>query len=138
MLAHNIVTGTFPADPASFQVSPHTCDIPSFHQERGIGQGDTPSAILWIALYDILLCMLSTPLTERSGHFLARGPLRSVYAAGSISYADDLCMPPAGSLHLSQLHANLVSTYCALTTLMIAAPKVLAFAINSTRKCKQQ
>ena len=74
--------------------------------------------------------MLSTPLNERSGHFLARGPLHNVYAAGSISYADDLCTP-AGSLHMSQLHADIVSTYCAATSLMIAAPKVLAFAINS-------
>ena len=102
----------------------------SFHQERGIGQGDTPSAIFWVVLYDILLCMLDAPTATESGHFLARGPLGTLYPAGSISYADDLCTP-AGSLALCQYQADIVSTFCAATTLLIAANKVLAFALNA-------
>ena len=76
-------TNAFPADPDLFIDSLH--NSPAVHLERGIGQGATPSAILWIALYDILLSMLDTPATGASGHFLARGPLSTLYAAGSIS-----------------------------------------------------
>lgn len=60
--------------------------------------------------------------TAHSGHFLARGPLHTVYAAGRISYADDLCTP-ASSLQLGVLTDS--------TSLMIAAQKVLAFSLNS-------
>ena len=141
LLSRNIVTvqsphvqngamPAFPANPILFVDSPHSSSTAaSFHQERGIGQGDTPSAILWVVLYDILLSMLDTPTTGASGHFLARGPQNTLYAAGSISYADDLCTP-AGDLALCQLQADIVCTFCAATTLLIAVNKVLAFALN--------
>ena len=81
--------------------------------------------------------MLDTPETNESaetnesGHFLARGPIGALNAAGSISYADDL-FTPAGNYALSQFQADVVSTFCAATTLLIAANKVLAFALNCT------
>ena len=122
----------FPTDPHCFTDSPHSSPTAaSFHQERGIGQGDTPSAILWVALYDILLSMLDTPATNTSGHFLARGPLRTLYAAGSISYADDLCTP-AGTLALSQFQADVVSTFCAATTLLCSQQ---SFSFCSQQHC---
>ena len=136
LLCHNTVpvesphvqcnaTNAFPADPDLFIDSPHySPNAASFHQEHGIGQGYTPSAILWVALYDILLSMMDTPATSTSGHFLAGGPLRTLYAAGSISYADDLSTP-TGNLVLSQYQADMVSTFCAATTLLTAANKVL-------------
>lgn len=57
MLLHNTVTvqsphvqrhctGSFSATPDAFHDTPHSNVVPSFHQERGIGQVDTPSAIL--------------------------------------------------------------------------------------------
>ena len=68
-------TLTFAADPAAFINSLHNSPLAaSFHQDRGIGLGDTPSAIFWVVLYDVLLCMLEVPPATTSGHFLARGP----------------------------------------------------------------
>ena len=86
-------TPTFAADPAAFTDAPHKSSLAaSFHQDRGIGQDDTPSAIFWVVLYDVLLCMLDVPT-------------------------------PAGTLELSQHDADIVSTFCAATTLTIAANK---------------
>ena len=143
LLTRNIVTVQSPhaqqqacipptTDPAAFIDNPHCSDTTaSFHQQQGIGQGDTPSAIFWVALYDILLCMLDVAPSTTSGHFIARSSANMAYPAGNISYADDLCTP-AGHLHLSQHHAHIVSTFCAATTLSIATHKVLAFAVNAT------
>ena len=47
-------------------LSDHTDDdhAASFTARDGIGQGDSTSATAWIALYDILLCMMeSNPIT---------------------------------------------------------------------------
>ena len=121
------------ARPAAFTDAPDDSPFAaSFHQDRGIGQGDTPSGIFWVVLYDVLLCMLDVPTATNSGHFLARGPAGTLYAAGNIFYADNLCTP-AGTLELSQHHADIVSTFCAATTLTIAANKVLAFALHSSQ-----
>jgi hypothetical protein len=32
--------------------------LTSFHPDRGIGQGDTPSTLIFIAVFDILLTLL--------------------------------------------------------------------------------
>ena len=87
LLCHNTVTVRSPlamslptpatvTDPTAFIDHPSSFGTAaSFHQEQGIGQDDTPSAIFWGVLYDILLYMLDTPPTTDSGHFLARGSL---------------------------------------------------------------
>ena len=74
-LQHNIVTvksplvqaqetHTFAAYPVEFTDSLHTSHLAaSFHQKRGIGQGDTPSVIFWVVLYDVFFCMLNVPPT---------------------------------------------------------------------------
>ena len=38
----------------------------SFHPERGIGQGDTPSTLLFIAVFDILLTLLDASTTGKA------------------------------------------------------------------------
>ncbi len=62
----------------------------SFHPERGIGQGDTPSTLLFIAVFDILLTLLDASNTGKAH-----------------AYADDL-VHLAPSLDLQQRQADLV------------------------------
>ena len=60
LMEHNCMTVVSP-----FHLANHNEDINRFcndlhfHQERGAGQGDPPSPILWIAAFDILLEMLA-------------------------------------------------------------------------------
>ncbi len=54
----------------------------AFHPDRGIGQGDTPSALIFIAVFDILLTLM-----DKSGTGQAH------------AYADDL-VHLAPTLHI--------------------------------------
>ena len=61
--------------------------VRTFEARDGIGQGDSPSANAWIAIYDILLCALDE-IEEEPYRFLKRdGEVSSCTAA---AYADDL------------------------------------------------
>jgi hypothetical protein len=84
----------------------------SFHPERGIGQGDTPSTLVFIAVFDILLTLLD-----------------SSHTGTSHAYADDL-LHLAPSLDLQQKQAALVCGFCAFTGLEISLSKVEAISIN--------
>jgi hypothetical protein len=89
--------------------SPHST---SFHPERGIGQGDTPSTLLFVAVFDILLTLLDAANTG-TPH----------------AYADDLAHI-APTLTAQQFQADLVSAFCLLTGLEIASAKVEAITLN--------
>jgi hypothetical protein len=84
----------------------------SFHPERGIGQGDTPSTLLFIAVFDILITLL-----DNSNTGIAH------------AYADDL-IHMAPTLDLQQRQADLVCGFCAFTGLEISLKKVEAISIN--------
>jgi hypothetical protein len=84
----------------------------SFHPERGIGQGDTPSTLLFIAVFDILLTLLDDSGTGK------------VHA-----YADDL-VHLAPTLETQQKQADLVCGFCAFTGLEISLKKVEAISVN--------
>ena len=84
----------------------------SFHPDRGIGQGDTPSTLLFIAVFDILLTLL-----ENSDTGVAH------------AYADDL-VHMAPTIELQQKHADLVCGFCAFTGLEISLKKVEVVSIN--------
>jgi hypothetical protein len=102
--------------PATHLASPspmlHSPNKTSFHPERGIGQGDTPSTLLFVAVFDILLTLLDSANTGIPH-----------------AYADDLAHI-ATSLHAQQLQADLVSAFCLLTGLEIASAKVEAITLN--------
>lgn len=74
----------------------------SFHPVRGIGQGDTPSTLVFIVVFDILLTLLDSSST---------GILHP--------YAGDI-IHMAPSLELQQQHANLVCGFCAFSGLEIS------------------
>ncbi len=87
----------------------------SFHPDRGIGQGDTPSTLIFIAAFDILLTLLEASKT-----------------GDTHAYADDL-VHLAPSLPAQQYQqADLVSGFCAYTGLEISVSKVEAISINPT------
>jgi hypothetical protein len=84
----------------------------SIHPDRGIGQGDTPSTLLFIAVFDILLTLLDDSDTGKAH-----------------AYADDL-VHLAPTLELQQRQADLVCGFCAFTGLEISLKKVEAISIN--------
>ncbi len=84
----------------------------SFHPERGMGQGDTPSTLLFVAVFDIPFTLLDAAKTG-TPH----------------AYADDLAHI-APTLLAQQLQADLVSAFCLLTGLEIACAKVEAITLN--------
>jgi hypothetical protein len=86
-----------------------------FHPERGIGQGDTPSTLIFIAVFDILLTLL-----DNSG------------TGTPHAYADDLAHA-AKTQEKQQQQADLVSVFCVVTSLEITTAKVEAIALNHSK-----
>jgi hypothetical protein len=84
----------------------------TFHPERGIGQGDTPSTLIFIAVFDILLSLVDNSNTGEAH-----------------AYADDL-VHIAPSLEHQQRQADLICGFCAYTGLEISLAKVEAISIN--------
>ena len=72
-----------------------------FLSKRGIIQGGTESALSWVALYDILLCIVSGPDGEN-------------LCAALLAYADDL-MTVTDSGRTQQLIANRLFAFCCFT-----------------------
>ncbi len=89
-----------------------TVNTHPFHPERGVGQGDTPSALIFIAVFDILLTLLDKSNTGQPH-----------------AYADDLAHI-AKTKEDQQEHADLVSAFCVITGLEVATTKVEAIALN--------
>jgi hypothetical protein len=87
----------------------------AFHPDRGIGQGDTPSTLIFIAVFDILLTLL-----DYSG------------TGDAYAYADDL-VHIAPSIEAQQRQADLMCGFCAFTGLEISLSKVEAISINYGR-----
>ena len=87
----------------------------SFHPDRGIGQGDTPFTLIFIAVFDILLTLL-----EASG------------TGDAHAYADDLAHL-AKTIEAQQRQADLVCGFAAFTGIEISVPKVEAISVFSSR-----
>jgi hypothetical protein len=87
----------------------------SFHPDRGIGQGDTPSTLIFIAVFDILLTLLDSSSTGEPH-----------------AYADDLGHL-AKTLIAQQRQADLVCGFAAYTGIEISVPKVEAISIFNGR-----
>jgi hypothetical protein len=87
----------------------------AFHPAREIGQGDTPSTLIFIAVFDILLTLMDDSNTGIEN-----------------AYADDL-VHLAPTLEHQPRHADLVCGFCAFTGLEISLTKVEAISINYGR-----
>ena len=121
----------------------------SFIPERGIGQGESASSLMWVAVYDILLdwiepsnrhlhppsfydlCSptnLSQPPSQRD--------LDSSDPPLSNAYADDLATITSGpfAFQTQQKQAEWISAFCAFTGLQLIMKKIVSVSIgNHTR-----
>ena len=100
-----------------------------FTAERGIGQGESASSLMWTALYDILLEFIDP--TNRHLH-IAETDLdytdEDAQLANPSAYADDLATITAGpnAEYMQQVQATWLSAFCAFTGLMIHPAKIKA------------
>jgi hypothetical protein len=87
----------------------------SFHPDRGIGQGDTPSTLIFIAVFDIVLTLLEDSDTGEAH-----------------AYADDLAHL-ARTLRAQQRQADLVCGFAAYTGIEISVPKVEVISVFNSQ-----
>ena len=100
-------------------------EILGFQGERGIGQGDVISPLIWTALFDILL----TALSKVRGGIITCTRHGYVAESQDVAFADDL-VSVQGDLQSLQEKADLVSAFCVWSGLTLAVDKFRAFAIN--------
>jgi ribonuclease HI len=94
-----------------------------FDALRGAGQGDVGSPLNWNALFDILLCALSTVKDNR---FYTHGSSDRLYPVPDIAYADDLLSGMSTLIGLQE-KAKIVSAFSIIFGLDIAKSKLRSF-----------
>jgi len=99
----------------------------AFKAERGIGQGESASSLMWTAMYDMLLEWID----PRNRHLhTAEGDLdysdEDAEQAKLNAYADDLGTATAGprAEYMQQLQAKWVSAFCTFTGLVMNPSKI--------------
>ena len=100
----------------------------AFHTQRGIGQGESASSLMWTALYDILLEWIDPANRELHSaesdlHYTAE----DISEAQMNAYADDLCTITGGpnAAHLQSTQAKWLSAFCAFTGLTMHPAKII-------------
>jgi hypothetical protein len=109
----------------------------SFQAERGIGQGESASSLMWIALYDILLEWI-----DPANRFLHTSETQLSYSNEDIektkmsAYADDLCTITGGpnGAYMQTLQAKWLSAFCAFTGLELHPKKIKPTIVGPVRK----
>ena len=102
------------------------CHSLGFDAERGIGQGDVLSPLIWTAVFDLLLTSLSQ---VQHGAIFTSDRHGKLEAVQDIAYADDL-LSLQGDIQSLQTKADLVSGFCIFAGLTLATDKFRAFAVN--------
>ena len=99
----------------------------SFQAERGIGQGESASSLMWTALYDILLEWIDPAnrhlhVAERDIHYTDEDITQTKLNA----YADDLATLTGGprAEYMQQLIATWLSAFCAFAGLVMHPAKI--------------
>jgi hypothetical protein len=100
-------------------------DLLGFKGDRGIGQGDVISPLIWTAFFDILL----TALAQVTGGIITSSRHGYVRETPDVAYVDDL-ISVQGDLLSLQRKADIVSGFCIWAGLDLATDKFRAFAIN--------
>ena len=104
-----------------------------YKAQRGIGQGESASSLLWTALYDILLEWIDP--TNRHLH-VAETDLdytdEDAEGATPSAYADDLCTitPGPRAEYMQQLVATWLSAFCAFTGMRMHPAKIVATVLG--------
>lgn len=96
----------------------------TFRTERGVGQGDSISPLIWIIFFDILL----TAIDNKSGISYI-DPDGFQYSVEDGAFADDL-LSFAGSREIMQQKADIVSAFGLLFDIQFSNDKFRAFTCN--------
>jgi len=106
----------------------------AYKAERGIGQGESASSLMWTALYDILLEFIDP--TNRHLHLAEKNISYSDEDAQKVNpsaYADDLATVTSGpnAEYMQQLQATWLSAFCAFAGLVIHPAKIRTTLLGS-------
>jgi hypothetical protein len=93
-----------------------------FKAMKGVGQGDKPSPLYWVAVMDTLL----SALRKRPSGFRVQDMDGNTYPAEEMAYADDLQSMGASAAAL-QTKADIVSGWCQYTGIEISKTKMRTF-----------
>ena len=93
-----------------------------FKAEKGVGQGDLPSPLFWVAVLDPLLVTLRNQPSE----FKVQDLNGNTHPAEDLGFADDLQSLEASAVAL-QNKSNLVSAWCIYTGIQISSTKMRTF-----------
>ncbi len=96
-----------------------------FKRGKGVGQGDVPSPMLWVAVFDILLVALS----KVENGFKVQDNEGFTTIVKDVAFADDL-VSVTGTLEELQAKADTISGWCLLTGIKIATKKLRTFGIQ--------
>ena len=97
-----------------------------FNAEKGTGQGDKLSPLIWDAFCDILLSALDE---HKGGEFFTQDHLGVNRKTPDIAYADDI-ISLQGTMESLQDKADIISAFAILLNMELAIPKLRAFAIE--------
>ena len=103
----------------TFQTKSTKKTVQSFRARDGIGQGDSPSATAWVAIYDILLHAIDS-VTATPYKFTVND--HQIQAIISLAYADDL-QTISPSVHHAQQVMDIVSAFNAVTEFILQVTK---------------
>ena len=98
----------------------------AFQAERGIGQGESASSLMWTALYDILLEWIDPLNTDLHQHETLHYTRKDADNTSATAYADDLATKAEGPRReeMHQLTTTWLSAFCAFAGLGIHPAKV--------------
>ena len=97
----------------------------NFKAMKGVGQGDKPSPLYWVAVMDTLL----SALRDKPSGFRVQDLDGNTYPAEDMGYADDLQSIEAEAAAL-QTKANIVSGWCQYTGIEISKSKMRTFGAH--------
>jgi hypothetical protein len=104
----------------------------AFAAERGIGQGESASSLMWVALYGILLEWIDP---EQMHLYQAEAPtptsMRTPRAMAN-AYADDLATLTCGhaAFYWQQRQTDWLSAFCAFSNLQLHPDKIAAIELG--------
>lgn len=116
--------------------APHITKSPElgFSAHRGIGQGESASSLLWVALYDILLDYIDPRNTHLHQDEEHPTPFTQADIDHTIinAYADDLATITGGprAAEMQQQQATWLSAFCAFTGLTMHPAKITATTLG--------
>ena len=93
-----------------------------FTRDKGVGQGDVPSPMLWVAAFDSLL----TALGEIPSGFKTQDIDGKIKMVKDVAFADDL-ISVTGNLEGLQQKADVMGAWCVITGVEIATKKLRTF-----------